>query len=626
MIVDGKRRDLGDRAYLLSPQDLAAYEVIPDLIAAGVVSFKIEGRLKGGPYVAATCQTYRKAIDETLADRQPSFDRRDELDLAQTFSRGLTHGFLDGVNHQVLVRGRFPKSRGVRVGTVAGFDRRTVLIDPAESVADLLKPGDGLLFDLGTPEKNEPGGRIWTAVYHDDRNQWAVGFADSAVDLSAIPVGCDVWKTDDPALRKRLEQTYAQDRPTRRQRLDAIVSGTVGTPLRLTITDDAGRSAGMEWAGPLETARTRPTSADDLREQLSRLGDTPFELGSLTFALSGSVIVPRSVINDLRRRAITAILAERCHPVAEGDALAELRAEAPGRGTTTDVDCRLTVCVRTLDQLDAVLTWTPPEGSLPPAMVYCDFEDLRQYAEAVIRARSAGMTIGLATLRILKPGEDGFQRLIVRANPDAVLVRNLASIDYFRDHLPDATQVGDFSLNVANELTASILRRAGIARQVPSYDLSWDQFQSLMARSDPGWYEPVVHQHMPMFHMEHCVFAAFLSAGKDHRDCGRPCDRHKVELKDRVGAAFPVHPDTGCRNTVYNSVPQSAAEYIVRMRKSGIRTFRIDLLRETPSEIVKLLDQYAGVIAGRDDGRGTWRRLRAVNQLGLTRGTLQMTK
>ena len=80
-----------------------------------------------------------------------------------------------------------------------------------------------------------------------------------------------------------------------------------------------------------------------------------------------------------------------------------------------------------------------------------------------------------------------------------------------------------------------------------------------------------MHQHMPMFHMEHCVFAAFLSTGKDHRDCGRPCDRHKVELRDRVGANFPVLPDAGCRNTVFNSVPQSGAEYVGRMRELGLR-------------------------------------------------------
>ena len=146
----------------------------------------------------------------------------------------------------------------------------------------------------------------------------------------------------------------------------------------------------------------------------------------------------------------------------------------------------------------------------------------------------------------------------------------------------------------------------------------------MVRRSTPDWYEVVVHQHMPMFHMEHCVFAAFLSTGKDHRDCGRPCDRHRVDLRDRVGAAFSVLPDTGCRNTVFNSVAQSGAEYVGRMRGLGLSRFRVDLLRETPEQVSLLLTRYARVVAGLDDGRETWRHLRALNQLGVTRGTLQL--
>jgi len=115
-----------------------------------------------------------------------------------------------------------------------------------------------------------------------------------------------------------------------------------------------------------------------------------------------------------------------------------------------------------------------------------------------------------------------------------------------------------------------------------------------------------------------------MSSGKDHRDCGRPCEEHKVELRDRVGATFPVLPDTGCRNTVYNSVAQSAAEYVSRMKDLGIRWFRIDLLRETPEQAVKLVEQYRRVIAGTDDGKQTWKQLKAVNQLGVTRGTLNL--
>lgn len=613
MMVDGEARDLGDRAYLLSPQDLAAHDLMQPLVDAGVISFKIEGRLKGGPYVAATTQTYRRALDAATAGKDFQLPERDRLDLAQTFSRGLTPGFLAGVNHQMLVRGRFPKSRGVRIGTVAAVGRSRVtlaLVVPADRV----KPGDGVLFDLGTPDVQEPGGRVWRVTPRADGVE--LEFA-AGTDLSAVPVGCEVWKTDDPALRKRLEASYAQDKPARRVPLTATVAGRAGGPLTLTLSDGE-RSAGASWDGPLVLAEKRPATPAELREQVGRLGDTPFELHELRADMPDPVLVPRSVLNDLRRRAVAEMLAKRegGHVVREPDGLGRLRSSIriPNSGLRTPA---LTVLVRNLAQLDAALAWKP-------AAVYCDFEDLRQYADAVSRAKAVGVPVGLAPVRVWKPGEDGFQQMVVKADPDLVLVRNLAGIGFFRERLPAAEMVGDFSLNVANDLTAGVLFDAGLARLTPSFDLNWPQFEALCRHTDPARLEPVVHQHMPMFHMEHCVFAAFLSTGKDHRDCGRPCDRHRVELTDRVGASFPVHPDTGCRNTVFNSVAQSGAEYIGRMVPLGVRRFRIDLLRETPEQVGPLLDRYARVARGQDDGKRVWRELRLVNQLGVTRGTLNL--
>jgi putative protease len=617
MVVDGVVKPLGDRAYLLSPQDLAAYDLMADLVDAGVISFKIEGRLKGGPYVAATTATYRAALDAALESRDYDLPRRGQLELAQTFSRGLTHGFLDGVNHQALVRGRVPKSRGVRLGRVTRVTPRGVTVELAESLPDLVKPGDGLLFDLGKPAEQEPGGRVWE-VLPAGPGAVEVRFAAGAV--TGVPVGCEVWKTDDPALTKRLEQTYAQDRPHRRTPVTAHLAGHLGGPLTLTLTGDDGRVGTATWPGPLEAARRRGTSADEIRGPLSRLGDTPFELADVTLDLPETAMVPKSIANELRRTAAAELSARR---VARHATLPATARPTPVNAPADPADCRLTVLVRNMAQLDAVMAWKP-DASPTPDFVVADFEDLRRYPEAVAKGRAAGVTVAVAPLRVWKPTEDGFTALVVRANPDAVLVRNLAGIAYFREQLPAATLVGDFSLNVANHRTARVLLDAGLTRLTPSYDLNWDQFQALLRASDASKFEPVVHQHMPMFHMEHCVFAAFLSTGKDHRDCGRPCESHAVELRDRTGAAFPVHPDTGCRNTVFNSVAQSGAEYVGRMRALGVRRFRIDLLRETPAEVVKLLEHYTRVMRGEVTGAATWRPLQALNQLGVTRGTLQL--
>jgi hypothetical protein len=152
-----------------------------------------------------------------------------------------------------------------------------------------------------------------------------------------------------------------------------------------------------------------------------------------------------------------------------------------------------------MEQLEAVLAWRPEVPLVRPALVYCDFEDVRRYREAVERARAAGLPVGLATLRIVKPGEEGFLKPLARLGADVLLVRNLAALTLYWEMDPKPVLVGDFSLNVTNELTAGLLAGEGLARLVPSHDLNWEQLAALVGQIDPGLFEVVVHQHMPMF-------------------------------------------------------------------------------------------------------------------------------
>jgi putative protease len=354
------------------------------------------------------------------------------------------------------------------------------------------------------------------------------------------------------------------------------------------------------------------------------MGDSPFELRNLKVDADGGPMVPKSVLNDLRRQAVERLIELRemrtKRAAANSDALSDLRAALPSAlSPLPSALPQFSVLVRTLDQLDAVLAW---HSDLRPSTVYCDFEDIRRYKDAVARAKAAHVPIALATLRVVKPHEEGLLRQILDCQPDAVLVRNLAAVSFYRDAAPDLPQIGDYSLNVANELTAGIFAEAGLARMVPSYDLNWRQLAAMLKRFDPSRFECVIHQHMPMFHMEHCVFAHTLSNGKDYRDCGRPCETHQVDLKDRVGEPHPLIPDVGCRNTVYNATAQSAAEYVPEMKRLGIVHYRVELLREKPHEVALLLNRYADVLLGRTDPKSTLRSLRVLNQLGVTSGTL----
>ena len=653
LMVDGDQREMGELAYLLSPQDLAAPDLIDDLVQAGVACFKIEGRLKSAQYVAATTQTYRTALDAALESRPFELSHAQSLTLQQSFSRGFSHGFLSGVDHQELVQGRFPKSRGVQLGTLVEKTAQGVIIElhtqhvpavlaAADGTTALpVKPGDGVVFDEGHPDQDEQGGRVVEVQSRGVRQgipRVELIFHAGAVNLSSLAIGCLVWKTDDPALRRRLEQSYNRDEVVHRARIDARVYAAVGEPLRVEFHDSRGATGQATSEQALEAAVKVPLKHAVLREQLARLGDTPFELGAVVLETSTGIVpegtdlpvmVPKSPLNELRRQAVQNLRAERLQAERRDQlcltALDDLRAAAleAGRSGQADAGSHLAVLVRNLDQLQAVLDWQPEPNCPNVSLVYCDFEEVRRYEAAVKLARAAGVPIALATLRVVKPSEDGWLRQIGNYAPDFVLVRNLSALSFYQQKFPQLPLLGDYSLNVSNEITAGLFAEHGVQRLVPSYDLNWQQLQSLLQRFPTDRFESVIHQHMPMFHMEHCVFAHTLSNGKDYRDCGRPCDHHQVDLRDRVGELHPLVADVGCRNTLFNAHAQSAAEYIPRMQQLGLRWFRVELLRETAEESAAMLQQYSQVLAGQSGGRHLWQQLRVLNQLGVTRGPLE---
>jgi U32 family peptidase len=440
-----------------------------------------------------------------------------------------------------------------------------------------------------------------------------------------------VWKTDSPQTRERLQASYQRDRVVRRIPLTATVRADVGQAIVISVDDGEGHAIEVAWDGPLQAAMKHPLTEATFREQFGRLGDSPFELKQISGLENPSrAMVPKSVLNDLRRDAVQRLLVLRSAAssvqMSEVDLLhhvAEKITARYGNRFASSSEPQLNVLVRTMEQLQAVLAWTSPADGQPLAGVYCDFEDVRKYKQAVAEAKAAQRPIGLATIRIVKPGEEGLLRHVADCAPDFVLVRNLAGLSYFSSNFPHIPMVGDYSLNIANEVTASIIADAGVCRMVPSYDLSWKQLAALIGRFPASAFETVIHQHMPMFHMEHCVFAHTLSDGSDYRTCGRPCDSHQVDLRDRAGAKHPLMADVGCRNTVFNAAAQSAAEFIPRMKNLGVSHFRIELLRESATQAIELLNRYWRVIAGIEDGRATWRQLRVLNQLGVTRGTLE---
>jgi putative protease len=169
---------------------------------------------------------------------------------------------------------------------------------------------------------------------------------------------------------------------------------------------------------------------------------------------------------------------------------------------------------------------------------------------------------------------------------------------------------------------AALFRDRGLERLTISYDLTIEQVLALVRAVPAGWLELTLHQHMPMFHMEHCVFAAFMSKGSSFLDCGRPCEKHRVHLRDRVGIAHPLRADVGCRNTLFNAAAQTGAKFFDALWRAGLRHFRVELLEENAAETRTIVRAYRALLDGDARGADLWRELRATHQLGVTQGTL----
>ena len=670
LISDGKPVPLGDRRYLLSPQDLAGIDVLPELIRAGVASLKIEGRLKSPEYVASITRIYRKALDElcgveraterrelasaaaTLAfnDQPSSFNPNEaRYELQMAFSRGQYTGWFRGINNQELAHGRFGTKRGVFLGTVSRVADESVAL----RLEAPLKPGDGIVFDAGNPEDREEGGRVYQVTERNGETILRFGHGD--INWRRVRAGQLLWKTNDPALDRELRATFEGEQIRFQRPITIEVHGRAGSPLTVIANDGDGHVVKVESAVPLSIAEKQPLTTDRLRDQLGRLGGTPFHLGELRSFLEGDVIVPVSALNQLRRDAVAEL--ERLRAAPKRWTLNEFRSAnlglrkghdekpdsepAAGKSTTAvapttstpNQSPELIAVIRLLEQLE-------PAWRAGARTIYCEFENPKYYRDAVARFRELqrendrdeltnrqpairdpqSSSIWVAPPRIFKPGEEWILKQVRSSEADGYLVRNYDHLVFFAND----RKRGDFSLNVANPWTAAYFRsHYGLERLTASYDLNITQLEALL-RGTPGeWFDITIHQHMPMFHMEHCVFCAFMSTGKDYRDCGRPCEKHRVALRDRVGAELPLRADAGCRNTVFNNRAQTGAEYVGRLQEQGARNFRVEFVNESADEVNRTIERYGRLLRGELTGAELWRELKLINQLGVTRGQME---
>jgi len=622
LIVDDELTPLADKRYLLSPGDLYALHQVPEIMEIGIHTLKIEGRYKDADYVALTTNAYRRAVDAAWDARPNPITEQEELQLEQVYSRGLGAYFISGTDHQAVVSGRAPRHRGVLVGRVTHVGSDFVTLEPTDSqqIAPL-KAGDGVVFDAAdwrSPEVKEEGGHIYEIAPKGEHVD--IRFGNDAIDFAQIRKGDWVWRSFDAATAKAAKLFTQANQPVQKQAVSVHVIAQEGERLRIQWQIDKFPTIDITVLSdePLGRAENRPLTVDYLQQKLGRLGNTPYALHSITTEIGGQSFIPSSMLNRLRQQAVEALQdrqsAIKMMPThAPLDVLDTALAAIDSTQTDPHPDPEIHILVRTPEQLTAAI-------ELKPTSITLDYLELYGLRPAVEQIKAAGITARVASPRILKPHEQRVVNFLLRLDC-ALLVRSGGLLEALQGRHQHQV-IGDFSLNVANQLSADTFFKLGVQTITPTHDLNAAQICQLAHDIGGDRCEIIAYQHLPVFHTEHCVFCRFMSDGTSYLDCGQPCETHRIALRDPKGREHPVMADVGCRNTVFGAEAQVASRYMDDMIASGIYQYRFEFVHETARDVRRVISAFQDYFAGTIDSDALDKRLRKSAPQGTSEGSL----
>lgn len=585
LIVDDKKVDLVDQKYLVSPQDLCGIDDVAKLEAIGVDSLKVEGRLKSPLFVASVANTYRNAIDNG------SVSKTEKENMAITYSRGFFPGWLHGVNHQDLVDGTFGSNRGLKIGQVQEVRNRSIIIASDKN----LEKGDGLLFaSVSEPKKKETGAMIYDI--RTLKNRRFEIYLPKEFKITNVKEGYNVYQTSSPQLVKSLTKSFTDKNLLSKRPITIELTAKVGENLSIRVSQNELEVI-IKDELILEESKNE-LNIKNIKKELTALSSTPFECKSPEIILSEkSPFIPNKTLKKLRQRAINNLLdkvIDRPKRELNSFTLPEVS------NSTIATSPKIRLLLREISQLEQLLPILNNNDHVKNNIdfIILDYEFGRDYVQSLELLRNSNIKSAIATNRILKPGEYHHLKLLLRIKPDYILVRNLGALQFIKENDSKQKMIGDFSLNITNSITADYLFSKGFETLTPSYDLNRDQLLSLVQHSENKNFEVTVHQYMPSFHMEHCVYAAFLSNGKSFKDCGKPCEKHKVELHDSFGNKHFIKADSECRNTMYNATSISAPSLLKECVNFGVNYFRVEALHEDGVTIYEKVLAFSELLRG----------------------------
>jgi putative protease len=574
-----------DKKHILSPKDLNTLDDLEQIVNAGIVSLKIEGRMKRSEYVATVVNNYRKALDSgsktlTLENKQ---------DVTQIFNRGFTKGLMFKEFGKDFISYDRPNNRGILVGKVTKVDKYKTYV----LLKDNVEAGDGLEFETFSGEYKG------ITVPFDGKK----GSTLKLDRIGNVLKDSLVYKTSSISLLKKAKSSYEENKI--RNPIDMEITLNISENPKLIVID-RGKMVIKSSDIKVEKGENITLTEEKIVEQLSKLSDTPYYLNNININLEEGAFLPIRVLNHLRREAVEGlnnlnknfnhrkpIDEDQYKRIKEKFFIFDNKNKAPERKVSIKVNSLNQFNQLNLDKLDRI---------------YLGFYE--ELNEVVDRLKNREKEVYIWTDKILYQKDlDRLEKIIKPLENiiDGVSVSNIGTLQYIRERFNFKIH-GDIGLNIFNSFTIDFLKEIGLVSMTLSPELNISQIKKISQRTATPL-ESIAYGYLPLMVTKHCPMS-LIKGCKDDRGC-KSCNFSKgYGLKDRKGFVFYMDRKEGF-STIYNSVPIVVLDSLKQIYDNGVDMTRLDFTFETKNiaviqrmyydygknqigdkEVAKFLDKY----------------------------------
>lgn len=554
-----KNKQSIDKGYLLSSKDVCTLDIIPELIESGVKSFKIEGRMKSPEYVGLVTSIYRKYIDLANSNKSYYVDEKDREKLMQIFNRGgFSTGYLKGKLGRNMMFKYRPNHMGGYIGNVEHYNPNKgyvkIKLDKELFLGDSLSIKDGTckISELMVGNNNIKNGRIGQSV--------TIGRM-----YGNICKGDKVYRTVDINLNKSIQQVSSKENI--RRKIDCTVVIKENEPIMVEVIDIETKITVKKHGSIPEKALKTGLNKDRVIEQISKLGNTVFEINNISVEIGDMLQSPIKTINELRREAVCELedrisksFLRKTNNILETDQTFE-----KNEGNS---DIRTTVC---LNNIYENLKYQDIEGIDNIYIPLRFFVNPR--LEMQIKAIINNFNTFLLMPAISKSNYEkiDIKNILKKYNLRGVVVSNISQINQFKDYY----KIANYTFNIANNYSIAELEKLGIEKYTVSPEFEKETISELRGNTQK---EVIVYGRTLLMTTEYCTIGTY-------NNCSALCEDGLYMLKDRMGFEFPIYTDRiNCNNLIYNSKITS-----INYEGLNVDSIRIDILNENIDEINSII-------------------------------------